>query len=96
MFSDRPNSQNSAGSRRTSTAQPAYDPLQFVAFKPATSLAVTASKQMELVQNTKKKRESIDKTETEWQDVSIQPRVLTLLMFTIIGFSTKVSNVLIV
>lgn len=56
--------------RRTSTAQPAYDPLQFIALKPAANLAKKAEKQIEIVQETKKKRQSVDKDEAEWQFVS--------------------------
>ena len=59
--------------RRTSATnlQPAYDPLQFIALKPANNLAKKAEKQIEIVKETRKKRESVDKDEAEWQFVSI-------------------------
>ena len=60
--------------RRTSATnlQPAYDPLQFIALKPANNLAKKAEKQIEIVKETRKKRESVDKDEAEWQFVSIE------------------------
>ena len=59
--------------RRTSATncQPAYDPLQFIALKPADNLAKKAEKQIEIVKETRKKRESVDKDEAGWQFVSI-------------------------
>jgi len=69
---DRPGSQNSGtGLRRKSSSQPAVDPLQFVALKPAEHLAQKAVKQLELALETRKKRESVDKDEAEWQFVSL-------------------------
>ncbi|XP_067949823.1 LIM domain only protein 7-like [Watersipora subatra] len=55
------------GLRRTSSTQPAIDPLQFVASKPAINLALTAEKQLELVRDTKLRRGSETKDEVEWQ-----------------------------
>ena len=69
-FADR-SSYSSSGLRRTSTTQPAKDPLQFIASKPALSLAQAAEEQLKLVQETKKLRESETKDEAEWQYVSI-------------------------
>lgn len=59
----------SSDGRRTSSVQPAYNPLQFISVKPAVSLAKKASHQIELVQETKKKRESVDRSDADWQDV---------------------------
>lgn len=57
--------------RKSSSAlQPAKDPLQFIALKPAVNLAKKAEQQIEIVKETKKRRESVDKDEAEWQFVS--------------------------